>query len=545
MAVEPPTFQLGLALLYWLAAFTSCCVMGLLVGFVASLASYGRNGPRVFRSTLARGFQDLVKVSWQRCQALASLTFKEATSRKAFLIGFLFILLFMFGGWFLSESNVEKPAMPYITFVMSAIYFLLNIMALLIACWGLPADIKARSLHTVVTKPVRRSEIVLGRMMGYSAVVLIVLAVTSIFGYFWIQRQVPERAKDQLIARVPVYGEIRFLSRSGQPAKSLTNVGDLWDYRTYVEGLTQARAIWEFDSLNVSELRKQGYVRLEQSFEAFRTFKGDVSDQVRYRITLLNPESGLRVPMPESYDVNEFSEDPEASVVIIPEELTYVESYDVDAEEKTVNLFDDVFDGNSLTVEIACIENEQYLGVARGDLFIRMPDRPFYVSYIKSIAGLGMMLILVVGLGTTASCFLKGPVSTFLTGSLIVLGNIFYEFVKDIYSQKVVQGRVLGGGMFESMYRLVTQMNMQSPLPDNVGTDIIKFLDERVFNLLFVVNAVIPNFTYFNTNQYTANGFDVPWMGALVPSFLITIGYLIPLIILGYFSLQLRELESK
>lgn len=545
MAVEPPSFDLGLALLYWLAAFTVACVIGMLVGFVASLATYGRNGPRVFRATLFRGFQDLVKVSWQRCQALASLTFKEATSRKAFLIGFLFILLFMFGGWFLSESNDEKPAMPYITFVMSAIYFLLNLMALLISCWGLPADIKARSLHTVVTKPVRRSEIVLGRMLGYSAVVLIVLGVTSLFGYLWIQRQVPERARDQLIARVPVYGEIRFLNKAGQPARTLTNVGDMWEYRTYVEGLTQARAIWEFKGLDVAALRRQGYVRLEQSFEAFRTFKGDVSEQVRYRITLINPETGLRVPMPESFEVHEFTNDPELSVVIIPEELVFIESYDVDAEEQAVNLFDDIFNGNSLTLEIACIENEQYLGVARGDLFIRMPDRPFIVSYMKSIAGLGLMLILVVGIGTTASCFLKGPVSTFLTGSLIVLGNVFYEFVRDIYSQKAMQGRVLGGGMFESVYRLITQMNMQTPLPDNVGTDIIQFLDERIFNLLFLVNAVIPNFTYFNMNKFTANGFDVPFMGALVPSFLITVGYLIPLIILGYFCLQLRELESK
>ena len=83
------------------------------------------------------------------------------------------------------------------------------------------------------------------------------------------------------------------------------------------------------------------------------------------------------------------------------------------------------------------------------------------------------------------------------------------------------------------------------PFPENIGTDIIKFLDEYIFNLLFLVNALIPNFTYFNMNEYTANGFDVPWMGALLPSLLITLGYLIPLILLGYFSLQLRELESK
>ena len=545
MSVEPPSFDFGLALVYWLTAFGASVVLALVVGFVFSMILNGLSGFRVFTRTLTRGIRDFASTSLQRVAAIATLTIKEAISRKAFTIGFLFVLLFMFGGWFLSDSDPEKPAMPYITLVMSAVYFLLSIMAILISCWGLPADIKAKSLHTVVTKPVHRNEIVLGRMLGYSTVVLIVLVITSVFGYVWIQRQVPDRAKDQLIARVPVYGEIRFLNKAGQPAQKLINVGDLWEYRTYVEGLTQARAIWEFDGLNVATLREQGYVRLEQSFEAFRTFKGDVSEQVRFRMTLINPESGLRVPIRETFEVNEYSRDPEASVIILDESITYNPSFEPGVEEETVNLFDDVFDGDSLTIEIASIDTEQYLGVAKGDLFIRMPDRTFLASYAKSVLGLGLMLVLVVGIGTSASCFLKGPVSTFLTGSMIILGNIFYEFVQDVVQQKAEDGRVLGGGVLESVYRLITQMNLQTPLPENTGTDIIKYLDSGVFNLLFMVNALIPNFTYFNMNEFTANGFDVPWMGAILPSILITLGYLIPLIILGYFSLQLRELESK
>jgi hypothetical protein len=56
---------------------------------------------------------------------------------------------------------------------------------------------------------------------------------------------------------------------------------------------------------------------------------------------------------------------------------------------------------------------------------------------------------------------------------------------------------------------------------------------------------VIPDFTYFDMTPYVANGFDVPWDASLLPSILTTIGFLIPCIILGYFSLQVRELEAK
>ncbi|QDT33738.1 ABC-2 transporter permease [Thalassoglobus polymorphus] len=549
MSIEPPSFDVAAALLNWVIAIVACSIIGLAAGFAGSLAYRGTSGPRVFWNTLKRGFRDLTRLSLSRIGAIASLTIKEAISRKAFVIGLLFLLLFMFGGWFLSSSDAEKPALPYITFVMTIMYFLLNLMAILISCWGLPADIKAKSMHTVVTKPVRRSEIVIGRIVGYSGVVLSVLAVTSIFGYVWIQRQVPQQAKDQLIARVPAYGSLSFLTRTGQPSETGTNVGDIWEYRGYIEGLSKARAIWKFDNLDTAELRKRGEIRFEQKFEAFRTYKGDIEEQTRYQITLVNPTTKLRVPIEKSYPVAEHKQDPELSVVVIPGEIEYQESYEVGANAKVANLFDDLIDNGSLTVEVACIDDQQYIGCAEGDLFVRMEDRSFLSSYLKANIGLAFMLVLVVSIGTTSSCFVKGPVSTLLTGSMIIMGNVIYEFVNEAVKQQQERqdGKVIGGGMLESIYRLVTGMNQTSPLPDNLGIakDIIERLDQTVFNILFVVRSVIPDFTFFSMNKYTANGYDVPWTGALLPSILITLGFLFPLIILGYFSLQLRELEHK
>lgn len=547
MSIEPPSFSASEAIIHWILAVLACSFIALLVGFVGSMTANGFAGRKVFWRTIQQGIRDLTGISGQRIGAITFLTIKEATSRKAFVIGFLFLVLFMFGGWFLADSDAEKPALPYITFVMSAMYFLLSLMAILISCWGLPADIKAKSLHTVVTKPVRRSEIVLGRIIGYSSVVLSVMVVTAVFGYVWIQRQVPDLAKSQLVARVPVYGELSFLDRTGVPSKEGVNVGDVWGYRSYIEGLSKARAIWKFENLDVSELKSKGQLRLEQSFEAFRTYKGIIEEQTRFSITLVNPTKDLRVPLEDTFPVQEYKDDPELSVIVIPEVIEYIASYEKDAEATQANLFADLFDGHSITIEVACVDDQQFLGCAEGDLFIRMSDRSFLTSYSKANVGLALMLILIVSIGTTSSCFLKGPVSTLLTGSMILLGNVVYQFISEAMAQRAKDGKILGGGVLESVYRLVTGMNQSTPLPDNlgVGLTIIKTLDESVFNVLFLVKSIIPNFTPFNMNTYTANGFDVPWSGAMVPSILTTIGFIIPLIILGYFSLQLRELEHK
>jgi hypothetical protein len=42
-----------------------------------------------------------------------------------------------------------------------------------------------------------------------------------------------------------------------------------------------------------------------------------------------------------------------------------------------------------------------------------------------------------------------------------------------------------------------------------------------------------------------AKGFDVDFRAAILPSIAVALAYLIPCVLLGYFALKLRELESK
>ncbi len=545
-------FQAGQNAVFWLIAMVAIAIAATIFGMLISLIQFGLSGPGRTVETVFRGVADLIMLSSRRIGAIAILTFKEAQRRRAFMIGALFVLLFMFGGWFLGEADLEKPAKPYVSFVMWSMQMLLLLMTILVSCWGLPADIKARSLHTVVTKPVRRSEIVLGRMFGYAGVITLVLFVTAILGYFWIQRQVPERAKNQLVARVPVFGKMTFLDRNGEFQKKGVNVGDIWEYRSFIEGLSKSRAIWTFENLDVETIKKEGVLRLEQNFEVFRTYKGNIDEQVRFSVTLVNPETDLHVRLPDTYEAHEFSresvltEDSMVSVVEVPTELEYRDSYELDSPEKTANLFDDLIQDGRLVVEIGCVDAQQFLGTAREDMFIRMPDRSFLVTYSKSVFSIWLLLMLFVFIGTTASCFLKGPVATMLTASVILLGQSMREQMKDMLIQLASEKKeVLGGGTFESLYRLITRMNQTVPMPENWGTSAIKYLDGLIFQGLGVVYQVIPNLNYYDTSKYVANGFDVPWEVCLEPAIFSTIGYFIPLVIIGYFSLQLRELESK
>jgi hypothetical protein len=550
------------ALLHWAAVMGVCAVVALFVGSVVAFLTMGTRGPRLVVDTFRRGLTDLTRLSPRRIGALAVLALKESYNRRALYVLFVFVALFAAANLFLRTPSADLPAKPYVSFVLTVITWMLLPVALLLSCWGLPAEIKDRSLHTIVTKPVRRSEIVIGRMAGYGLLTTLVLVAVAIVGYVWIKRVVPETSQRQLTSRRPIYSTaFYYYNREGERSDEKLNTGDIWQFRGFIEGQTKARAVWEFTGLDVAELSQRDHLDLEYRMEAFRTHKGNIDEGVRFRLTLVNDNKKLRVPYPQTsagLEVQEFAAerksrlDAEADrarlpVVSIPRELVLTAGSG-DEEGGTVDLFDDLIENGQLTIEVSCEDAQQFVGAAHPDLFIRLPDRPFAAGYFKSMLCTWLMVLLVIMIGTTASCFLKGPVATLLTFGLVILGKPLRAFMEELLGQFMQEGQVLGGGTLESIYRMVTHMNQQSELPDNLGTTVIKFCDEWIFNGLGVIRNVIPDFTHFDGSVYVANGFDVPWSdagAAVLPSILTTLGFFIPCVILGYFSLQLRELESK
>ena len=278
-------------MLFLLLAF---CFVGLLTSFLTSGFSLkGMTGGlgRFFKQ-LGGLAVDYVKMSPKRIWALAMLTFREAIRRKALMVFIIFGVLFMFAGWFLSQSN-DRPDLlvkVYVKFVLTAISWMLMIVILLLACWGIPQDIKARSLHTVVTKPARRNEVVIGRILGFTLISTLLLLVMGAIGYVWITRQIQATsAADRLVSRVPVYGHLMFTDRKGKPALKGVNTGDIWEFRSYIQGATDASAIWSFKDITPERIERDGSkVLLELNFESFRTHKGTIGEGLNCLLRLTN-----------------------------------------------------------------------------------------------------------------------------------------------------------------------------------------------------------------------------------------------------------------
>ncbi len=93
----------------------------------------------------------------------------------------LFAVILAFTHWFLPASQ-QRPAelgRIYVGTLTLLCMLLLTVMVTVLAPLSLPQDIQMQTIYTVVSKPVRRLELIWGRILGYMA---IVTALALVFG---------------------------------------------------------------------------------------------------------------------------------------------------------------------------------------------------------------------------------------------------------------------------------------------------------------------------------------------------------------------------
>lgn len=571
-------------------------ILGFLISYVVAMV---RQGPVEGFFSVAKVISDLLRVdlprtALQRIWAIGKLAFMEAIRRKVLAVIAIFIVIIMFAGWFL-DRRAANPAQLYISFVLTATNYLVLLLGLFLSTFSLPADIKNRTIYTIVTKPVRATEIILGRILGFSLIGSIILAVLGLLSYQFVvrgldhQHQVASISQDgrtgetdegsfhrhtfrlgpdgkgvtdevkghkhnvtavqeggkttyvvgpsegDLTARIPIYGNLQYTDRDGSVGEGI-NVGYMSEYRKFIAGGSLSSAIWTFQNIDPNDF--QDGLELEMNIEAFRTFKGDIVTPVRGTIILRSVDETA-----ESERIN-FLVKESLDRRIIPLKLPGVKL----REATTLNLFGDIIkdvDGpsgkmkNAFQLIIRCEDSQQYLGMAAGDVTLVTGERSFAWNFFKGYISIWLQMVIIISFGVMFSTFLSGPVAMVATLSALVLGffggNIDY-FFKEQNS---------GGGPIESLIRLGNRRGVMLDL--DLGNDAleatIKNIDFAMMYGVSTLKSAVPNFGQLGTSEFIAYGVDL-FDGLLARHVLIALGYFLMTSFVGYFFLKTREMAA-
>lgn len=576
-------------------------VLAIVVIIASFLIGAILNGPwrteRVMYGVLRDAAGDLFRISPRRVGALARLAIQESLSRWVLVALLLYVLVVGFLSWFMRDRAVTT----YIDYLMFATAILVVAVSCFLSAFSLPTDIAQRTIYTIVTKPVRASEIVLGRIIGFSAVGTSLLVAASLIGYVFAVRAVSHNhsidpaavttltdPRDGKVigyegtirdesrhshyfslndkgqgttsverghyhetrlqpsegdapptcvvsgplgvfnARVPIIGDLKFTTFNGGEGGGV-NVGDEWDYRKFIEGATQAKAIYTFSGLTPEMFPEDQYgegVPVELNLGVFRSYKGEISKGITGSLLVHRPGNETARAGEQIFTAKEFVTDRK----FIPRKWTTSDGKDMD-------LFRDLVRDGQLTVVLACEEPAQYFGVGRSDVYLLAGEQPFAWNFAKGCLGIWFQMVLATSIGVMWSTIVNTAVSLLSTVGCLVLG-----FFTDMLV-KIATGQNLGGGAFESVIRIMRQDNLTQPLDSTISTEFVKGVDSVANKFLRVVSYILPDFSQFYNVSSVAHGYDIGG-DAMMIQLTAALAYFIPIVIAGYFFLKLRELAK-
>lgn len=115
-----------------------------------------------------------------RIAAIARTTFTELARLRVFYVLVLFALVLIISASFLARISFQQELQVTRDIALGAINFFLSMLAIVATAQLLPRDLEDRVVYSVLAKPVRRFEYLLGKFFGVLALLAVSLVAMSV-----------------------------------------------------------------------------------------------------------------------------------------------------------------------------------------------------------------------------------------------------------------------------------------------------------------------------------------------------------------------------
>ena len=204
--------------------------------------------------------KEVFLVRGRRLYSIARLAIYESNRKMwaPWVVITVFLVILAFTHWFLQAPRAAEMGRLYVGSLSLFCSMLLTAMVTIMTPLSIPTDIQQQTIYTVVSKPVRRIELIWGRMLGYMAIVTVLVLVFGGISLFYLWRTVGgtltetenravkakkenrlsaykqlieerDQIRSRMSARVPIKGALSFIDSSGNPHAVGIDVGRGYD----------------------------------------------------------------------------------------------------------------------------------------------------------------------------------------------------------------------------------------------------------------------------------------------------------------------------
>jgi len=423
-----------------------------------------------------------------RYVALAMHVVRDALRRNIMVLVVIFVVMAVLATTMLPTSLPRDHVKLTVSWNLWLMIFIGTIAAIFMAATNVGRDIEDKTIFTVLTKPVRKTDIIIGRFLGFEIIMVLLLIPMAVVSYGLIKYAgsgvpVGPGEPPALCALTPLRAQD--ISQTLAPVAKDDDEGAVPKekekkyYLLYGTDRRQA-IIYEYNNLDVS------------------TFDETVTISIKPNMTSkepkIPPECALRIRVVNGADPKKFEE----------KLITKAEN----GRKAFVRVKRAVFEGSkSAFIEVrknitdSPGRNEIYnivtvaINMKKVELIPRA--RMFIGNYLKSIFMVFLSFTLITLVAICASTFLTGPVAILFSFFIFFCGQAM-EVIKATVDV-LAPGRLVFSGM------MAWQVDTESQ-----GGRLIHFINEIFRYFLNGLTVILPHFSSYNTTNYLVDNIMIP-----------------------------------
>ena len=362
----------------------------------------------------------------RRVCAVAWLTFCEGVRMRIVLVSLIVLVFLVLRMPFAlrGDETLTGRLQNFLAYSLGALSLLLSVATIFFSCATLTNEIRERSIHLVVTKPVSRFQILLGKWLGVNLLnlLIVVLCGLAIYGFACFIRSRPEQfARDRLqvrdvvwtarVASAPVVPEKEIADAATQQVRAQERLGEIDpNHESAVLGERLNELITRWRTIAPGEDRVYRFENLSPPDT------GDTVIQVRFKAR------GTPLPGDELVPIGWVFCDPENGAWLHPPRLTRERSGDT--HQFLVHAAPVVRDGTAvLQVFNPCLPEVGTSVYFDGDDSLQLLYKvsSFEGNYGKALLIILLRLALLSAVGIFFGVFVSFPVACLCTSSFYLI----------------------------------------------------------------------------------------------------------------------------
>ncbi len=396
----------------------------------------------------------------QQILVIAKQTFKESVRNKILFVFITLGLITICCSVFMPVVGDGREKIKIVeSMCFRSITFFGTLAAILLSASSIPTDIESKVLCTITAKPVRRANIIFGKIVGFVYIIGVLLLIMGGVSYTLI-RFTALKQSDQnsrgLLAREqfkPVDLQIA--------ADSERKIGNV----SWIQGGGKETSVWKFKGLRSKD--KNDDLEIEADF--LIEGKKRSSGKVPIKIKVTNLYSAILFD--ESMDVSRNK----------PLLLRLNSKLLVGSEE--------------LTIIVSPENSGDFLGIREDSLSIFWGGKNFGCNYLKGLIIILTQFFLMVIIAVLGSTFLSLPVNILFCLFIFFCGNIT-DFMRDLSTVITVfetheHEHGISAAMHESNTFLI-------------------YLNNMIKKPILLLSYMLPDFRYFSVGKYFIDGINIP-----------------------------------